>query len=87
MAEQWVTRTVTPVLHGRSVVDDTPVEMLEAQFTSKGPQSWRKWDVCVMCNFSYPEEELIYIGGRPYCIKFEHYKDVPGTGGIKDAGG
>lgn len=77
MPSQYVTETVTPVLHGRAVVDATPVDMIEAQFTPRMRQTFEKHHNCTICTFTYPESELVNIGGAWYCVKYKHYQDAP----------
>lgn len=81
MAQQYVPVTVTPVLHGRAVVDATPVEMIEVQFTPKSRKyTFEKHHQCSICTFTFPESELVNIGGKWYCTKYKHDQE-----GIADA--
>jgi hypothetical protein len=50
--------------------------MVQAEFTAKGRHSWRKWYVCTICGFSFPEDQVVLIGGAPYCTKYKHYEDA-----------
>jgi hypothetical protein len=73
MAEQHVNMTVTPVLHGRSVVDATPVVMVEAQFTPSSKRfTFEKHHNCKICTFTYPESKMVEVNGAWYCTKYKH---------------
>ena len=73
---QYVTRTVTQLEYRRQAdATGTEFEMIEAQFTTKGPQSWRKWETCPISGWSFPESEMRRVGGALYCTRFKHYLD------------
>lgn len=78
MAEQYVNRTVTYEEYGRVNPSSGSTTMIEAQFATKGKQSFKKWDICMVCGFAYPKDQLVYIKGAPYCIPQRDYEDVPG---------
>jgi hypothetical protein len=50
--------------------------MLQAEFTTKGRHSFRKWYQCTVCTFSYPEDEIVFVNGAPYCTRYKHYIDA-----------
>lgn len=60
--------------------------MLEAQVGTRGSQQWKQWDTCLICGFDYPRDEIVYVNGGPYCTRLGHFRDTPGTGGIKEGG-
>lgn len=76
MAQQYVTETVTPVLHRRAVIDPAPVDMIEAQFTPRMVQTFEVHHNCAICTFTYPQSELVEINGAWYCTKYKHYQDA-----------
>lgn len=59
------------------------VEMLQAEFITKGPSRFEKWGVCVICNFSYPLSKMV---DGTHCIPLGHYKEIKKEGGIKVGG-
>jgi hypothetical protein len=61
------------------------VVMLQADVGTRGVPNWEEWDTCRTCGFSYPKSEIEYVNGTPYCVRLQHGRDVPGTGGIKEA--
>ena len=79
MAEQHITRTITYVAHGRANPTSGTTTMKEAQFATKGKQSFSKWDICRICGFSFPRAQIRYVNNAPYCIKYKHYLDAPGV--------
>ena len=76
MGAQYITRTITQ-LYNRKAENAAGVEtdMIEAQYTARGPQSWRIWEVCPICNFSYPRMKMRKVGETYYCTRFKHYLD------------
>ena len=73
---QHVVTTVTPVLHRRSVIDATPVEMLEAQFGNVKGTHYERSFMCRKCQRVYPKSKMVLIDGIPYCSAYGHYKDA-----------
>lgn len=51
--------------------------MLEAQYGTRGPFSWRKWYVCRICANDYPEDQVVLRHGVAYCIPGRDYLDLP----------
>ena len=76
MSSQHTTTTVSPVLHGRSVIDDTDVEMLEAQFGNVKGTHFERSYMCHKCQRVYPKSQIMLVDGVPYCIPRGHYKDA-----------
>ena len=75
MGTQHITETVTPVLHRRSVIDATPVEMLEAQHGNvKGIHFERSYQ-CTKCQREFRASQVMLIDGQPYCMPYRHYVD------------
>jgi len=51
--------------------------MIQANYTSKGPASFRKWYNCQICGLSYPEDEVeLDDSGAAYCYRFDHYLEI-----------
>lgn len=50
--------------------------MVEVNFTSKGRHSWRRWYQCSICGFSFPEDQVVLVGGAAYCTKYKHFLDA-----------
>lgn len=59
------------------VSDGAGGTMVQANFATKGPHSFRRWYNCQICGLSYPEDEVVLYGGVAYCIKFKHYEEIP----------
>ena len=76
MAEQYVNRTVTYDEYRRVNPSSGSTTMIEAQFATRGKQSFSKWEVCPICGFSYKQSEMIKVGGAFYCTRFNHYIDA-----------
>ena len=55
---------------------DTGSGILEAQYTSYGPASGRKWFTCQICGLDYPEDEVSMQGGAAFCHENGCYKDM-----------
>ncbi len=73
---QYITRTITQLEYRRQEdVTGTEFEMVEAQFTAQGPQRFQIWEVCPICNFSYPRMKMRKVGETYYCTRFKHYLD------------
>ena len=66
--------------------NEETVIMYEAEFANDKNFAWKEWDNCLICGFTYPKDQIVYVNGGPYCIRFKHYLDPPGTGGIKEGG-
>jgi len=75
MTQHTVT-TVTPVLHRRSVIDATPVEMLEAQFGNVKGTHYERSFMCHKCQRVYPKSKMVFVDGIPYCSAYKHYEDA-----------
>lgn len=56
-------------------MDATPVDMIEVQFTPTKEAQVRHW-VCPICHFTYPETEMVMVGGQWYCTRFKHDQDI-----------
>ena len=78
MAEQHITRTITYIADGRANPEAGSTTMLEAQFATRGKQSFTKWDICKICGFSFPVSQMRFVNNAPYCIKYKHYLDASG---------
>lgn len=76
MGSQHITRTVTPVLHRRSVVDATPVEMLEAQHENVRGVHYERSYECHKCRKVWPRSKILFVKGIPYCTPRRHYEDA-----------
>ena len=72
---QHETTTVTPVLHRRSVISDTDVEMLEAKFGNVPGVHYERSYMCKTCQRVYKKSEIMLVDGVPYCIPRRHYID------------
>jgi len=75
MGSQHITITVTPEVHRRSVIDDTDVEMLEAQFGNVRGVHYERSYKCQKCQRVFKRSEVMLIDGVPYCIPYRHYAD------------
>jgi hypothetical protein len=73
---QYVNRTVTYEAYRRCNPSGGSTTMIEAQFTPRGKQSWRRWYNCQICGLTFPEDEVRVIGEAAYCIKFKHYLEA-----------
>jgi len=80
MASQHIAQTPVTLPNGDTVT------MYEATEATRGSFGWQIWDTCLICGFDYPESEVIYVNGGAYCTRFQHFRDIPGTGGIRDSG-
>ncbi|KKL09418.1 hypothetical protein LCGC14_2566060 [marine sediment metagenome] len=76
MGSQYTTVTVTPVLHRRSVIDTTPVDMLQCEDATGGPFSFKRWYICPICTLTYRKDKMVEIEGTFYCKRFKHYLDI-----------
>jgi len=76
MSEQYIERTVDYDAYRRVNPTGGSTTMIEAQFTPRGKQSWRRWYNCNICGLTYPEDEVRLIGGAAYCVKFKHYLEA-----------
>jgi len=73
---QHITRTVSPTLHGRSVIDDTDVEMLEAQHGNVRGVHFERSYKCQKCQREFRKSDVMLIDGIPYCLPYKHYVDA-----------
>jgi hypothetical protein len=76
VAEQYIERTVDYEAYRRVNPTAGSTTMIEAQFTPRGRQSWRRWYNCRICGLTFPEDEVRIVNGAPYCIKFKHYLEA-----------
>ena len=53
--------------------------MYEAQFATGGRAEGREWDICRICGFSFPKDQIHYVNNAPYCVRYKHYLDAPGV--------
>jgi hypothetical protein len=73
MAGQYtVVSTTTYTSNGTTVTRN----VLQAEFTARGPYSFRRWYTCHVCAFDYPEDEVRLKSGVPFCIPRGHSKDM-----------
>lgn len=72
---QHTVETVTPVLHRRSVISATPVEMYNAKHGNTRPVRYERGYQCATCLREYPKSKIVMVDERPYCIPFKHYLD------------
>lgn len=72
--KQYITRRVN-----YTDIDGNPayIDMLEAQYATKGPFNFKEWDICSHCKQSYPKDELIYRNGKPYCYEHDCINKAP----------
>jgi hypothetical protein len=77
MSEQYLDTSVTVTNEKCNFTHGDTVAMVEAQFspTKKG-FSWMRWYKCKICDLTYREDEVVFIGGAPYCTKYKHYLDA-----------
>jgi hypothetical protein len=59
-----------------TLADGTSAVMLEAEFGTPRGVTFQKYDVCRICGFTYPKSQLVYIGGAPYCTRFQDYLEA-----------
>lgn len=51
--------------------------MLQANFTPrKRGNSWMRHYLCGTCGLEYREDEVLFVGGKPYCIRLGHADDA-----------
>jgi len=50
--------------------------MYEAQRSSRGPYSFRRWWTCHICAFDYAEDQVVLHNGAAYCIPRRHYTEI-----------
>lgn len=73
------------VVDTTTLSDGSVVDVFEASVGTSGAVGWQKWDTCVICGFSYPVSGIAYVNGKPYCTRFRHDREIPGSGGIKES--
>jgi hypothetical protein len=73
---QHTIETVTPILHRRSVIDDTPVEMYNANHGNVRPPRGERSFQCVTCLREFPKSQIMVVDGKPYCRPYRHYIDA-----------
>ena len=71
VSDQFITRTITDV-------DGNDHEMLEVQYTTRGPARGRRWYTCHICALDFPEDQVILSGGVAYCLPYKCYEDLEG---------
>lgn len=79
MPGKYTERTVEYDAYGRVNPTSGSITYSEPDFIPKGKHTWSEWEACRICGFLYPKSELVYVKGAPYCTRFQHYLDVPGT--------
>lgn len=72
-----------------TVSDGDGGTMLQCNYATKGPKSFRRHYNCQICGFTYPEDEVILDdSGAAYCLRFNHYLEIdkPTAGSLKFGG-
>jgi hypothetical protein len=52
------------------------MDVYEASNMTRGPASGRIWRECPVCALDYPEQNMVRIGGKWYCIPNGCYRDT-----------